>query len=508
MADYYPLLARAVAGLKTSTPETRRAIYERARNALIAQLRGMKPPVPEPDILRESAALDAAVARLEAELARPAEPDPVANRAEEERKAEEARRAEAARLEETQRKEAARRELARRLEAEETERRNQIAAAAEAAQAERERDIRAAEARAERARREAETARPATSADAAPKAPAPFEPVSASPRAQAGRADAPPVAAPRMRAPGHTAGEPARVDFDEAMDLDGGRHAVAPEPGVDRDARRPARPAAPTPPVERQSSLRYVVMGMSLALVMGGIGATAWYLRDQPQPEPSSLVPAPGASAPAPAPEAGKIPDRATPGAAPTAPLPTVSVPTQTVRPTAEPAPAAPPATTRGAFLIQNPAGPEPHTIYAGSTSWSGAGGVWRAEVTAPEAKLTMSFAMSRSADDGLASHRIELRFRFDDPERKINRVGAPEMRRDDQPYGDRVAGVAVQVTPDFYLVGLRKDEADIAFNMELFRTRGWIDIPIEMSDKRIAKVTIEKGAAGEAALAEASKAW
>ena len=69
MADYYSLLARAVANLpKTSPPSTRRAIYERARKALTNQLRSLKPQLPESDIAREERALDEAVARLEAEF--------------------------------------------------------------------------------------------------------------------------------------------------------------------------------------------------------------------------------------------------------------------------------------------------------------------------------------------------------------------------------------------------------------------------------------------------------
>src|SRR5271166_7005566 len=68
MADYYPLLAKAVSGLKTSTPETRGAIYERARKALLGQLRSMQPPAPENAIEREARALDEAVARLEREF--------------------------------------------------------------------------------------------------------------------------------------------------------------------------------------------------------------------------------------------------------------------------------------------------------------------------------------------------------------------------------------------------------------------------------------------------------
>ena len=54
MADYYPLIARAIAGLDPSAPgESRRALYERARAALIAQLRGVQPPLSESEITRE-----------------------------------------------------------------------------------------------------------------------------------------------------------------------------------------------------------------------------------------------------------------------------------------------------------------------------------------------------------------------------------------------------------------------------------------------------------------------
>src|SRR5665213_712298 len=69
MAEYYPLLAKAVAGIPNSTPELRRTVYERARKALLTQLTNLNPPIPESDIARETEALDGAVERLEAELA-------------------------------------------------------------------------------------------------------------------------------------------------------------------------------------------------------------------------------------------------------------------------------------------------------------------------------------------------------------------------------------------------------------------------------------------------------
>ncbi|MBE7220286.1 MAG: hypothetical protein INR64_17590, partial [Caulobacteraceae bacterium] len=71
MAEYYPLLSRAVAGLRDGAPEARQAIYGRARQALLGQLRGMQPPVPEEAITKEITALDEAIAKLEAEMAPP-----------------------------------------------------------------------------------------------------------------------------------------------------------------------------------------------------------------------------------------------------------------------------------------------------------------------------------------------------------------------------------------------------------------------------------------------------
>ncbi len=64
MTDYYPLIARAVAGLAKSTGENRRALYERARSALLAQLRNLDPPLAESEITRERLLLEEAVRKV------------------------------------------------------------------------------------------------------------------------------------------------------------------------------------------------------------------------------------------------------------------------------------------------------------------------------------------------------------------------------------------------------------------------------------------------------------
>jgi hypothetical protein len=63
--SYYDLLAPAVARLKENTGDARRALYDRARTALIAQQRGVDPPLANSDIIRERLALEDAICNVE-----------------------------------------------------------------------------------------------------------------------------------------------------------------------------------------------------------------------------------------------------------------------------------------------------------------------------------------------------------------------------------------------------------------------------------------------------------
>src|SRR5271170_2694361 len=76
MADYHPLIARAVEGLGASSGEARRSLYERARAALVSQLRSIDPPLSEADITRERLALEDAIRKVEAETVRKARTEP------------------------------------------------------------------------------------------------------------------------------------------------------------------------------------------------------------------------------------------------------------------------------------------------------------------------------------------------------------------------------------------------------------------------------------------------
>ena len=75
MADYHPLISRAVAGLDKNTGENRRVLYERARAALVNQLRSIEPALDESDITRERLALEEAIRKVEADAAKRARDD-------------------------------------------------------------------------------------------------------------------------------------------------------------------------------------------------------------------------------------------------------------------------------------------------------------------------------------------------------------------------------------------------------------------------------------------------
>jgi hypothetical protein len=70
MADYYSIIARAVATLDPNTGEARRRIYERARGALSGETRSTGLPLNKADILAAQMSLEEAIARVEIEALR------------------------------------------------------------------------------------------------------------------------------------------------------------------------------------------------------------------------------------------------------------------------------------------------------------------------------------------------------------------------------------------------------------------------------------------------------
>jgi hypothetical protein len=132
-----------------------------------------------------------------------------------------------------------------------------------------------------------------------------------------------------------------------------------------------------------------------------------------------------------------------------------------------------------------------------------------RAEVDIPEQKLQSAIIIQKNFDSTLpASHTIKLHFSVkpDSPLANIKQVNVL-LRREDTPTGDALKGITVPVTENSFLIGLSRGDGE-ASNLELLRSREWIDIPIVLANGHIAKLTFEKGPSGRNALDDAMASW
>ncbi|MBS0245201.1 MAG: hypothetical protein JSR61_01175 [Proteobacteria bacterium] len=483
MADYYPLIARAVAGLDKNTGENRRALYERARAALVNQLRGVDPPLDEADITRERLGLEDAIRRLEAEAAKKASEELAAPQEASPSLRDQALRnfrdtmAEAEGLGEASH-EASRsaREAYHDLEDRELP---------EAAHAGPESDLQA---------------HVDAIPDERPVEPAShyFEPPAEEPSVP-GAADetgyeAEP-SAPFEAPPAAPAYEPAR-------------RAVPPPPAQEDDDDavygRPAR------------AYGRIVKVALLLIVLGAAAAVGYWQRGAVVDSYKSVVaglsrsattttaPTPSKTAEAPA-GRPKITDRI--GA--------------TNDSTATPATAPAAAVAQKVVLYdEDPSDPQGKR-YVGSAVWRtetvspGAGLApelaIRADVEIPERRMRMTWSLRRNTDKALpASHTIEIMFTLpsDFPEGGIANVPGILMKQNEQARGLPLAGLSVKVTNNYFLIGLSAVSVDQQRNVELLKDRDWFDIPIVYTSGKRAILAVEKGTPGARAFAESFKAW
>ena len=266
-------------------------------------------------------------------------------------------------------------------------------------------------------------------------------------------------------------------------------------------------------------------MGGVVAIVVAGVAAAALKLRNSPD-ELARLKPI--AAPTAETASNGKIAERVGRDDTPVTATPTPARGTSTApvataaRPTPEPTvtQAPIPVAQRAALLIEAPDLESKVRTFLGSTIWrldnvptgSGQplGTAVHADVEVPEAKVRVSLDLRKNTDPALpAASTIEVRFTLlpGSVFPGIQQIAVPQMRREENPNGDSLAGVPVKITDTYFLVGLAQGDP-AARNNELMRSRSWIDIPIQLSDNRIAKIAIEKGAVGDRIVADALTTW
>ncbi|QRM56573.1 hypothetical protein [Sinorhizobium sp. BG8] len=183
--------------------------------------------------------------------------------------------------------------------------------------------------------------------------------------------------------------------------------------------------------------------------------------------------------------------------------------------------PAATPGAAQKMFLYEERLGQTAPTAIEGTVAWSSAeetpgdGGkpepVIRAQINVPSNGLTALMTIRRNADRSLpASHLVEIVFSLPDDFEggAIESVQRVAMKQTEQDRGDPLIAVPAKITEDFHMIALNDFPEAITKNMELLRTRNWIDIPITYRNGRRALITLDKGPNGIEAFDKVLKAW
>jgi len=492
MADYYPLVAKAIAGLEKNTGEGRRALYDRARTALVGQLRSMSDPaLTEAEITRERLALEEAIRKVEAESARrPREPA----------KPSESRTTPASgpELDENGMSAADRLRSPTRTRTPPGERRSVTDEGLKGFH-----DIMAeAEGLGEAPAQAARSAREVFAAT--PPAGQPFDRVE--PRAEPEGLRTP------MRPPPRTSEQPSRAARAQPQSLDPFATPAEPRPGMQRQGplRQPA--ADDIDELPRRSRVGLVAAILTVVIILA-LGVAAFWQRDRVAAL-FNAVRMPAQQTQKDAPTTKKFEERVGEPKQPVQP--------NQAQPTPNPTPANPaaPVVQRVVLYEEDPNDPQGKR-YIGSA-------IWRTETTSPgpnappdlavradleipERRITMTFSLRRNADQAMpASHTIEVMFNLpaDFPFGGISNVPGILMKQAEQTRGAPLAGLAVKVTSGYFLVGLSAVESDMQRNLQLLKERPWFDIPIVYNNGRRAILAIEKGTPGERAFEEAFKAW
>jgi cell division protein YceG involved in septum cleavage len=134
-----------------------------------------------------------------------------------------------------------------------------------------------------------------------------------------------------------------------------------------------------------------------------------------------------------------------------------------------------------------------------------------RADIEIPEQHISMRWLLRPNRDKSLpASHTVEIVFTLpaDFPHGSIANIPGVLMKQGESTRGIPLAGLAVKVTTNFFLIGLSSIDADMQRNIQLLKERPWFDIPIVYGDGQRALIAVEKGTPGERVFAEAFAAW
>jgi len=571
MTDYYVVLKRAVGGLEHEATDVRRSIYDKARSALLGQLKAITPPLTTAEISKQRLELEDAIRRVEREAAMTAAgPSPARVRAA--AAAADAMAAEAMRLAEE--------ETAAEAVPPPAPPRPRATPVPPDFRAP---EPRSGEGRGAAPRNIAPAGEPVQSRSAARVAPpaAPEwtpedEPVAEAPR----RNPRTPRQEPRFDDQAEQpSAEPVdvapiapeeRAEWPEDSDSEALLAATDEPPRRERRERRP-RQEQPAANVERAKPSRgpaIIIILIIAVLILGGIAALAWSQRAKVSDVVGDLITSDKGSTPTaqtePAPDAANSKNADRLGGAPPEEAPK-SVRTVTAEPPAEgtepdplagvvqpgsndasePTPAAPApapdatapapvaaaptseadnAATPGddlvaqkAILYEQPLGGAANvTALQATVTWkfeadSSNGPQIVANVDVPDRQMKVTVNIRKNNDTALpASHLVEVIIDTpaDFPGGGVKAVPAFVMKPTEEARGVPLDGAAAKVADGFFWIAFANDSAPMAQNIALMKERNWIDIPLVYNNDQRAILTLEKGTPGQRVFDKALAAW
>ncbi len=475
MADFDAILRKALAARPGAPGDERRKIYERARQALVRQLTGFEPPLPPEDISRQRLALEAAIRKVEADVAGnggilPGTPAP--------------------------------------------------AAPAPAAPA--------PTAPARPVSRATPVAPPAPIPPAAPVAapqpavaapvPAPVAATPAAPMPPASATQAPSFEGPRLDPP---------PTFDSPV-------AAPPEPfevppTQNQPDFQPEQSQAPQPKAKRGSGMAGMVVGVLGLILIAGGGVAAWqlglldpYLATSEE-EPVVAVEEPLEQAPEvrtigsdPTQTSERLlPDnQGTIEQTPEQPEPEPEPETPEVA-TADPAPTGLPVAQTAILYEEGLTADADGFTAPGRALWqlddASASPAVVGTIEIPARGISLSLRITRNLDDALpATHLLEFTFELSEafPANSVAELVGVVVKPQEQAGGDPLRGAIVDLGNGVFWQALAAGEADQAVNVPLLRDGRWFDLPILYDDNRRAIITFEKGNDGVAVFQQALNAW
>lgn len=512
MTDYHPLIARAVDGLTKNTGDARRALYERARSALVTQLRGVEPALSESDITKERLALEEAIRKVEAEAARKALSEPKNSGRTEPRfeiRSPVAPSRSAAepslplpRIDDAADGEKPKSTARSRILQARTSPLNKPALGRSRGTEDETDSISAAIAKAAQAAHDTDDSYDSFSRPRGPQA------------------DDFSALSPAQERTESQYGD----DLQPADDVSPGLSGLEPSYTLEDEHETPRRSGRPHPPrateeeayEERRPprSLWDWARIAVLLIIVVGVAATAWEYRYgiagiyQFFSQMKSRQPAQATQAPAtPNKFGGRVPQEQVPGQAPAA--------------AAAPGNQAGQSAAQRAVLYEADPNDPQGKRFAGTVVWRtetvspGPGMapelVVRADIQIPERHMSVTWSLRRNTDKTLpASHTIEVMFNLppDFPGGGVSNVPGVLMKDSEEVRGMPLAGLAVKVTNGFFLIGLNAADAEMQRNVQLLKERSWFDILVVYANGGRAILTMEKGPAGERAFADAFAAW